>query len=412
MFSVTETDFMTLLHIPLDQIDESRLEALITAGAAESRTIDYKRTIYGNTHADYSEFLADTSSFANTSGGDLVLGMDATNGIPTAIRPLTIPMDPEILRLEQVIRGGLQPRIANISFHAVPSRAGGNVLIVRVPRSYNPPHRVIRQGSSRFWARSAAGKYEPDVNELRTLFNAGPQLADRIRNFRLDRIAKITAGQAPVQLMNQGFVVLHIVPLSAFDAASTLPLRQIELDFRSFVPIGSTTANGARINFDGILKTSNADQRATQHRAYVQLYRNGIIETVDSTLMAVSSGDSIISNLDDILIYEIMRSLKDVAAVGIEPPYALLVSLVGVAGARFNFARGQNSQWDDNLSDRLDRDQYHFDEVLFETIPTARTECASIIRPILDQMANAGGKATSPIFDDQGRYISLDAGTH
>jgi hypothetical protein len=29
---------------------------------------------YGNMHADYSEFLADTSSFANTSGGDLVRG--------------------------------------------------------------------------------------------------------------------------------------------------------------------------------------------------------------------------------------------------------------------------------------------------------------------------------------------------
>jgi hypothetical protein len=90
---------MALLHIPLAQIDEARLQALIAAGAAESRTIDYKRTIYGNAHADYSEFLADTSSFANTSGGDLVLGMDAMNGIPTAITPLSTPVDPEILRL-------------------------------------------------------------------------------------------------------------------------------------------------------------------------------------------------------------------------------------------------------------------------------------------------------------------------
>src|SRR5262245_60726261 len=169
---------MALLHIPLDQINEPRLQALITVGAAESRTIDYKRTIYGKAHADYSEFLADISSLANTSGGDFVLGMDATNGIPIAITPLTMPMDPEILRLEEVARGGLQPRIANIAFHTVPIRAGGNVLIIRVPRSYNPPHRIIRQGSYRFWARSAAGKYEPDVNELRMLFNAGPQLAD------------------------------------------------------------------------------------------------------------------------------------------------------------------------------------------------------------------------------------------
>jgi Putative DNA-binding domain len=214
---VTEVDFMALLHIPLDQIDEARLEALITSGAAESRTIDYKRTTYGGTHADYSEYLADVSSFANTSGGDLVLGIDATNGIPTAVTALTIDMDQEKLRLEQVARGGLQPRIANMSFQVVPIQSGGNVLVLRVPRSYNPPHRIIRQGSNRFWARSAAGKYEPDVNELRTLFNAGPQLADRIRNFRLDRIAKITVGQGPVRLTNGGSLIIHVVPLSAFE---------------------------------------------------------------------------------------------------------------------------------------------------------------------------------------------------
>jgi hypothetical protein len=78
-----------------------------------------------------------------------------------------------------------------------------------------------------------------------------------------------------------------------------------------------------------------------------------------------------------------------------------------MGGARFNFARGQAYHWSDDLSDPLDREQYHFDEVIFETIPTARAECANIIRPILDQMANAGGKATSPIFDVQGHYVPL-----
>jgi hypothetical protein len=398
---------MALLHIPLDQIDETLFQALIAAGAPESRTIDYKRTIYGNAHSDYSEFLADISSFANTSGGDLVLGMDATNGIPTAFTPLIMPLDPEILRLEQIARGGLQPRIANIAFHAVPIDAGGSVLIIRVPRSYNPPHRITRQGSNRFWARSAAGKYEPDVNELRALFDAGPNLANRIRDFRADRVAKIAGGEAPVQLMDRSALILHVVPLSAFDATSALPLFQIERDFRSFVPMGSSTASGTRINFEGILKTSNADQRATQHRAYVQLYRSGIVETVDSSVTAISSGTPIISYLDDKLISATMRSLNDLAAVGIEPPYALLVSLIGIAGARVNFERTQNPVWFDELSDPLDRDQYQFDAVIFETIPTNQTECASIIRPILDHLANTGGKVASPIFDSEGRYIPL-----
>ena len=398
---------MALLHIPLDQIDEERLLALILAGAAENRNIDYKRTSYGNANADYSEFLADISSFANVSGGDLVLGMAATDGIPTEIKALTDPIDPEILRLDQMARGGLQPRITNIAFHAVPIKAGGNVLIVRVPRSFTSPHRVIRQGSTRFWARSAAGKYEPDVNELRALFNAGPQLADRIRNVRLDRIAKIAAGHAPVPLMDRGIVVLHVVPLSAFDTSPSLPLQQIKQDFRSFVPLGSSTANGARINFDGVLKTSNTDQSATEHRAYLQLFRNGIVEAVDSTIVGTGRGAPIVSFLDDKLIYEVMRALNDLAAVGVEPPYSFMVSLIGVRDAQFNAARGNNATWYDNLGDALDSDQYHFDEVLFETIPANSEECAEVIRPILDQMANAGGRATSPIFDQQGRYIPV-----
>jgi hypothetical protein len=220
----------------------------------------------------------------------------------------------------------------------------------------------------------------------------------------LTAIAKIAAGEAPIQLMYPSALILHVVPLSAFDASAALPLGQIERDFRSFVPIGSPTANGARINFEGILKTSNADQRATQHRAYVQLYRSGIVETVDSSVTAVSSGTPIVTLLDDKIIGTAMRSLNDLAAVGIEPPYVVLVSLIGVGGARLNFARGR-PQWSDEPSDPLDRDQYHFDEVIFETVPANREECASIIRPILDQTANAGGRARSPIFDNEGRYI-------
>jgi hypothetical protein len=299
--------------------------------------------------------------------------------------------------LEQVARGGLQPRIANIAFHAVSIQAGGNVLIIRVPRSYSAPHRIIRQNRNRFYARSAAGKYEPDVNELRALFIAGPQLADRVRNFRLDRIARIAAGNAPVQLMYRSALVLHVVPLSAFDVNSALPLAEIAQDFRSFVPTGSSTANGTRINFEGVLKTSNADPRATQHRAYVQLYRSGIVEAADSSVAAVSTPR--ISLLDDKLIAGTMRYLKDLIAFGIEPPYAVLVSLIGVGGARLDFA--PQSQWGGDLSDPLERDQYHLDEVIIETIPADKAECAGIIRPILDQAANIGGRATSPLFDNE-----------
>ena len=285
----------------------------------------------------------------------------------------------------------------------MPIQAGGAVLVIRIPRSFQAPHRVTRQGSNRFWARSAAGKYEPDVTELRALFNAAPQLAQRVRDFRIDRVAKVAAGAAPVPLMYAGALIVHVVPFSAFDVSpGGLPLAEIQRDFRAFVPIGSSTAQGSRINFEGILKTSNADPQATQHRAYLQLYRNGIVETVDSSL--VNTSTQIITFFDDKIIGATMRSLRDLAAVGVGPPYAVLASVIGVAGARLTFVRGAPG-WSDDWSAPLDRDQYHFDEVILETIPADLAECAGLLRLMLDQAANTGGRATSPIFDAQGRYI-------
>lgn len=52
---------------------------------SEGRTIDYKRELPGNSDGDKKEFLADVSSFANTSGGDLILGVDENAGVPIQI---------------------------------------------------------------------------------------------------------------------------------------------------------------------------------------------------------------------------------------------------------------------------------------------------------------------------------------
>ena len=97
---------MALLHIPLDQLTEQNVLDLIEAKAAETHVIEYKRDTYRNAHNNYSEFLADVSSLANTSGGDLIIGIDAANGIPDKPTPFSNNFDDEILRLENIARGG------------------------------------------------------------------------------------------------------------------------------------------------------------------------------------------------------------------------------------------------------------------------------------------------------------------
>ena len=62
------------LDKPLDGLTEADLAELITAGMPELKTLEYKQTLSGTSDADRKEFLADVSSFANSSGGHLIYG--------------------------------------------------------------------------------------------------------------------------------------------------------------------------------------------------------------------------------------------------------------------------------------------------------------------------------------------------
>src|ERR1019366_763241 len=134
----------------LNDIVEDDLLALISNGVAEGRTIDYKRELPGNSDSAKKEFLADASSFANTTGGDLVFGMDEDQGIPTILSGLQVAdLDMEVRRLDSILAAGLSPRI-RYAMKAVTSPTGAKFLVMRVDRSWAGPHRVIFQQSDRF----------------------------------------------------------------------------------------------------------------------------------------------------------------------------------------------------------------------------------------------------------------------
>jgi hypothetical protein len=325
---------MALQHLILDEIDEAQLLRLIDGKASETRDIEYKRDTYGNADKDYGEYLADISSFANTAGGDIIIGMTAKAGVPTGFAPLQIDRDAEILRLENAARSGLQPRVFGLAIRGVPIATGGFVLVVHIPRSYNQPHRIIRQGTGRhrFYARSSAGKYEPNVDELRLLFARAPQIADRIRDFRFDRIAKITANDAAVPLLDAHALTLHVIPFSAFDSRLPLPLEPHHRLYNAFPPLLSPYPSNFRINIDGLLTLSSAQVNAKEQRAYVQVFHTGIVEAVASSFLhgdgnPHSPGRLTMLRTEACIVKYSYAYLRALLALGCAPPFALLVSL-------------------------------------------------------------------------------------
>jgi len=66
------------MDVPLDRLTEQDLQRLIEAGAAESLLTTSSR--HTAAPSLYVELLADVSSFANTAGGDIVIGMAERQG--------------------------------------------------------------------------------------------------------------------------------------------------------------------------------------------------------------------------------------------------------------------------------------------------------------------------------------------
>jgi hypothetical protein len=389
---------------PPTQLTEADLVDLIGI-EPEGKSLDYKRDSVGSTDADKKEFLYDASSFANTQGGYLVFGMDEANGIPSRIVPISnVDPDKEILRLEQMLRAGVRPAISGVSTAAVRLAGGGFAIVMRIPKSWNPPHQVTYQNVFRFYARDSNGKYLIDVDELRAVFSLSATVADKIRNFRIERSARIEGGDTPVTLLDGGALILHVVPFSAVGVGSSFPIQQAAANPNQFPTLLDTYARRHQITFDGLVVTSNVDAPPKPQRAYTQVFRTGAIEAVGSSI-ARGSEWLILPHLEATIIRYARLYMQALHRFGVEPPIAMLASLTGVGGLRLleDFVP-QGALHVDMPSTSLAKQPYHLVESVFGEIPADDKTAARGLRGTLDHLANAAGIATSPYFDDDGNY--------
>ncbi len=272
-------------------LEESDLRSLIDDQVSEGKNIEYKLVLPNNSERDRKELLADISSFSNAAGGYIFFGISESNGLPVTIEGLgDIDPDAQILRFENLLRDSIAPRLPGLSIRAIPIEDKGPVLAVHIPKSWTSPHMVTFAGSSKFFSRNSAGKYPLDVFELRSAFNSTNIEGERLRTFRIDRIGKIISNETPIPIGNGAKVVLHLIPVSAFVSGFKYDLRQFQISpFREkLAPIYADYGSNLRFNFDGLL-TYEQYNRPEPAESYLQLFRNGIVESVNTSLF--SDGD-------------------------------------------------------------------------------------------------------------------------
>jgi predicted HTH transcriptional regulator len=89
------------------------------ANRHETKTLEHKQAMpAGKRHEDPRvAFLAAVSAFANTGGGHLLIGIEATDGVASAIPGIVIPdVDAELLRLSNMLKDSIEPRLPSCRF--------------------------------------------------------------------------------------------------------------------------------------------------------------------------------------------------------------------------------------------------------------------------------------------------------
>lgn len=372
----------------LDTVTLGDLEQLVTDRIHESKRIEYKGAFYRlddpkDRDEQRKEMLKDISAFANTLGGDLIIGMKAKDGVPIKVNgfPEANP-DGLKLKISELVQQWIEPRIS-INIESVKISPGQVVLLIRVNQSLVSPHRVIFANiQGEFYARNATGVYSMDTGELRRAFTKSHSAYERIKQFRYGRVDSLADHNRPK-------IICHLIPLDAFASTLSLTPKQLHDQGVNLPPFTFPRGWNTKYNIDGVISSDGTDF------GHTQAYRNGIIE------VAVAGGwtnQSVpILSLDFVgrLVFSFSSYLKFYRELRIPAPVWVFVTVTGVEG---KYIPHDGLERD---AVPIDRDTLYLPEV---EITDFSVDPKDLLRPALDALWNAGGYAYCLMYDAQGNF--------
>ncbi|WP_274426905.1 AlbA family DNA-binding domain-containing protein [Chelativorans sp. YIM 93263] len=386
---------MSIFKPILQEVAEADIQQLLADEQHEGLGVEFKRDMYGNADADKKEFLKDLSAFANSAGGQLLIGVDELQGAANAISPIVGDPDVTLQRLEQMARTGLEPRIVGLQTRAVPIGGGGFVYILRVPRSWNPPHRVSFQNTNRFYLRSSAGAHEASVEELRAAFANGADMRERMTAYVAGRVQKIADNEGVVRLAvgdgTEGRLVLHILPFAAFAGGTQVDVAAAMEVANLLQPFGAT--GNSRINFDGFMVVRPAD---IPH-GYTQVFRNGVVEATKVRVVAdhPQLGMRIpMRSFVEPIYQRLPQYVRALQALNVPPPFGVSITVAGVEGSHLGI---NNNPLGLDFQHPIDRPTLVLPMQVIADFGTDASYRAAIA-PAIDALFNAVGVASAADF--------------
>lgn len=314
----------------------------------EGRHLDYKRELSLDDKDNKKQnFITDVTAMYNTEGGCIIYGIEEkknekgeNTGYPEAIVHQSYGnKDKFEQQLHSTIKSNTDPSIPNTIVHFL-TVDGKDIYIVGVPKGLGLPSMITYRDLNRFHRRSNSGNYAITTFELNQMFLQNQAVKDKAFKFRSDRIAAIKNREVFPAMGVKGDYFLHLVPYSFLDERiyDLPPLLSSPLKIYPVNQESYYSKNISQFNLDGLL-TYKFESGQKAITSYIQYFRNGIIEaytnrcqfTDEKTGQVHIMGNEIVTTT----IFTISHMVEVLKVLGIEPPFVVYLSLLGVEGAMF-----------------------------------------------------------------------------
>jgi hypothetical protein len=397
-----------MLPVRFDDIGSADVLRLVEDKASEHRTLEYKEKLSIDSKDDKAEFLADISSFANASGGDIIFGIsdDRENGnptgIPSAIVSLTIEnAATECGKIERLIHSGIQPRIPVVQVKAINIPEQGQVIVVRIGKSWIAPHMVSYANRTRFFSRnSSTGKVQLDVQQIGAAFAMQRGLGERLRSWKTDRIAKAIAGGGPVALEGPQLLYHFTSAATVGEGEQSLPRTFEPRHWGQAYRLMSLSPENSRYNADGFLATSIKLERK---QSYLQVFRDGSLEYGDSYVLNSLDGTTVPSQVFETKLIETFDgALSLLKQLEVEEPLFVTLTLVGVKG--MTLALPAHLQTWTHRSEAFDRDVIVCPDILIQNLSEGHPYPSTLL-PLVNSIWQAAGRRETPFLDGRSGNI-------
>ena len=389
-----------------NEVNQDFLESLIENRIEENIHLDYKEQVGNN-----AEIAKDLSSFANSDGGNIIYGMREVNNKPTEILPVNQPNLRE--KFDQIARNGIDPSL-DVRIFPIDVNIEGNegqVFLIYIPRKYPILHQAIKRG--KYYKRTEFTSSPMSNFEIETAFKLAYNNEERINYIFQNRLQELNNGEYHLIIPNQTRMLIHMISIDALIANKSLDLEIVFNDFKNYLnPPGCTIGKEIERNLHGLLVSCGPDPYSGTYVGYVQLYRNGMIEAIDSSHLKPTTqlhGRSYMKPVKKLGMWYMEKNiihscdiyLNTLEKIGVGLPIYLFLSFIHMRDYKISLVPYKNTyisrdsdtaKKDEILLPRIKIDDFEFD---FE----------KKLKLSFDIFWNAFNQPGSRNYDENGRFI-------